>query len=304
MPTQPATSGEHSPLPERPTRDVTIVEVAPRDGLQNYERSIQTAEKIALIDALSDAGCPVIEAASFVNPKAVPLMSDSAEVMRGISRKPGVRYMALVPNRKGLERAMSAGVESIGLFAAATETFSQRNLNASVADALDRFREVARAARGAGIWMRGYVSVAFHCPFSGPVDPADVLTVLNELREMGCDEFALADTNGMAVPEDVGTLVERASSVVPIDRLALHLHDTRGCAVDNAQAGFDSGARIFDGSAGGIGGCPFSPGAPGNVSTERLVEHFERQGQRTGIDASAVMDAYRRHIQKSGNTAY
>jgi isopropylmalate/homocitrate/citramalate synthase len=276
--------------------DVTIVEVAPRDGIQNYDRAIETSQKIAFIDALADAGAPVIEAASFVNPAAVPLMADAAEVMLGITRNPGVRYLALVPNVRGLERALDAGVDSIALFAAATEAFSQANLSASIDDTFVRFEAVVERARENGLWIRGYVSVAFHCPFSGVVPVEQALAVISRVRDLDCDEIVLADTTGMAEPEQVATLMEQTLDLVPANDLALHFHDTRGRAIENIQTGYDLAVRVFDSSAGGIGGCPFSPGAPGNVATELVVEHFERAGVRTGIDAGQIHDAYRRHV--------
>ncbi|MCC6945500.1 MAG: hydroxymethylglutaryl-CoA lyase [Thermomicrobiales bacterium] len=271
---------------------VTIVEVGPRDGLQNHPRDISTAAKIGFIDALSTAGPRVIETTSFVNPKAVPKMADAAEVMDGIQRRPGVRYMALVPNVRGLERALAAGVDAIGLFAAATEEFSRANLNASIDETFVRFAETAQLAKANDVWVRGYISVAFHCPYSGAVAPERVLPVLERLVELGCDEFSLADTTGHATPGDVTALVTAALDVAPVEQLGLHLHDTRGMAIDNVAAGYDAGVTIFDGSSGGIGGCPFSPGAPGNVATESVVDFFERQGIATGIDSSAIRLAY------------
>jgi isopropylmalate/homocitrate/citramalate synthase len=219
-------------------------------------------------------------------------MADAAEVMAGIERRPGVRYMALVPNVRGLERALAAGVDAIGLFAAATEEFSRANLNASIDETFVRFAETAQLAKANDVWVRGYISVAFHCPYSGAVPPERVLPVLERLVELGCDEFSLADTTGHATPGDVTALVTAALDVAPVERLGLHLHDTRGLAIDNVAAGYDAGVRIFDGSSGGIGGCPFSPGAPGNVSTESVVDFFERQGIATGIDSAAVRLAY------------
>jgi len=276
--------------------EVTIVEVAPRDGLQNYERAVETAQKIAFIDALAGAGARVIEAASFVNPAAVPLMADAAAVMAGINRKPDVRYVALVPNIRGLDRAVAARVDSIALFAAATEEFSQANLSASIDAAFRRFEAVMESAGPRGLWVRGYLSVAFHCPFSGHVPVEQALNAIRQLRNLGCDEIALADTTGMAGPDHVNRLVNAALELVPARQLALHFHDTRGRAIDNIQVGYDLGVRVFDSSAGGIGGCPFSPGAPGNVATEAVVDHFEQAGVRTGIAADLVRAAYRRHV--------
>ncbi len=283
-----------------PQPEVTIVEVGPRDGLQNHSRDIPTSSKIGFIDALASTGLRCIETTSFVNPKAVPKMADAIEVMSGIDRRPGVRYMALVPNARGMERALDASVDSIGLFAAATESFSQANLNATIDDTFVRFGEVADIARANGVWMRGYVSVAFHCPYSGKVDVDQVLPVLDRLRELGCDELSLADTTGQASPDDVVALVEASKEVAPIEMLGLHLHDTRGLAIENIATGYDLGIRTFDGSAGGIGGCPFSPGAPGNVATEAVIAYFDRRGIFTGIDAAAVRHAYETWIHAEG----
>ncbi len=278
------------------TPSVSIVEVAPRDGLQNYDRMIITRQKIRFIEALVEAGVRTIEAASFVSPAALPRMADAEQVMAGIERRTGVRYLALTPNVRGLHRALEAGVDSIALFAAASEAFSKANLNASIAETFDRFRAVAGIAADRDIWMRGYVSVAFHCPFSGKVKVEQVLPVVERLRALGCDEIALADTTGKALPEDVSQLLELTESIVPIEQTALHFHDTFGRAIDNVQAGFEAGVRTFDSSAGGIGGCPFSPGAPGNVATEQVVDFFESFGVTTGIDVAGVHNAYHRHI--------
>ncbi len=280
---------------------MTIVEVGPRDGLQNHPQSFSVETKVGFIEALAATGLRCIETTAFVNPKAVPKMADAREVMKLLDRADGVRYMALVPNVRGLEGAIAASVDSIGLFAAATEEFSKANLNASIEETFVRFREVVDRARGEGMWVRAYVSVAFHCPFSGVVAPDQVLPVLERLVELGCDELVLADTTGQATPEMVATLVERSAGVAPLERLALHLHDTRGLALENISAGYDAGVRIFDGSAGGIGGCPFSPGAPGNVATEQVVAHFDRLGIETGVDAALVRNAYDTWIAGAGS---
>ncbi|MGD9712554.1 MAG: hydroxymethylglutaryl-CoA lyase [Thermomicrobiales bacterium] len=279
-----------------PREHVTIVEVGPRDGLQNHARDFSVETKVGFIEALAETGLTCIETVAFVNPRAVPKMADAEAVMTGLHRRPGVRYMALVPNVKGLEGAISASVDSIGIFAAATESFSRANLNASIDQTFGRFADVMLRARQHGMWVRGYLSVAFHCPYSGNVSPEQVLPVLDRLRQLGCDELVLADTTGQAEPDRVRTLVEQASAVVPVASLALHLHDTRGLALDNVAAGYESGIRVFDGSAGGIGGCPFSPGAPGNVATESLVKFFDGQGISTGIDADKVHAAYQTWI--------
>ncbi len=274
----------------------SIVEVGPRDGLQNHAREIDTAAKIGFIEALANAGLRCIETTSFVSPKAVPKMADAFDVMTGVSRRPGVRYMALVPNERGLDRAIEAGVDSIGLFAAATEAFSRANLNASIDETFERFATVVAKAAPAGMWIRGYISVAFHCPYSGVVAVPDAVAVAERLHALGCDEIVLADTTGQAAPEQVRSLVASTQTAIPIDRMALHFHDTRGLAIENVEAGFEGGVRIFDGSAGGIGGCPFSPGAPGNVATEAVVRFFEARGIDTGIDAEAVERAFQTWI--------
>ncbi len=276
---------------------VTIVEVAPRDGLQNHDRSFSTASKIAFVEALAAAGLMVIEAASFVNPKAVPKMSDGGEVMSGVHRQPGVRYLALVPNTRGLERAIAAEVDAIALFAAATEEFSDANLNATIDEVFARFSAVVELARSRSLWVRGYLSVAFHCPFHGVVTVDEALPAIQRLLDLGCDEIALADTTGAATPEQVDRLVAATLNITPPQRLALHCHDTAGLALSNVQAGYERGLRVFDGSAGGIGGCPFSPGAPGNVATESLVRYFAQRGIETGIDGPAVERAYETLLQ-------
>lgn len=275
---------------------VLIVEVGPRDGLQNHPRDISTEDKVGFIDALTAAGLRCIETTSFVSPKAVPKMADAVEVMAGIQRRADTRYMALVPNVRGMERALEAGVDSIGLFAAATEAFSQANLHASMDDAFRRFSEVAEIARRHNVWVRGYLSVAFHCPYSGRVTPDQSLPAFERLQSLGCDELVLADTTGRARPDDVVALLNAAQSCAPVDRIGLHFHDTFGQGLSNIAAGYAAGVRIFDGSAGGIGGCPFSPGAPGNVATESIVEYFEQRGIATGVDAVAVRRAYQTWI--------
>ncbi|CAN5773774.1 hydroxymethylglutaryl-CoA lyase [soil metagenome] len=277
---------------------VSIVEVAPRDGLQNHDFSFSTASKIIFIEDLAAAGLVVIEAASFVNPRAVPKMSDGGEVMSGVDRQPGVRYLALVPNTQGLERAIAAGVDAIALFASATEEFSKANLNASIDDVFARFSAVMDLARSQSLWVRGYLSVAFHCPFHGGVSIDEALPAIQRLADLGCDEIALADTTGSATPEQVDRLVAASLHILPPQKLALHCHDTAGLALSNVQVGYERGLRIFDGSAGGIGGCPFSPGAPGNVATESLVRYFGQRGIETGVDAAAVERAYETLLQR------
>ncbi len=270
---------------------VTIVEVGPRDGLQNESRIVPTAAKIAFIDALSSAGLPVVEATSFVNPTAVPRLADAADVMRGIKRRPGVRYPVLIPNERGFDRALEAVVDAIALFTSATEAFCQANIRCSIDDSFVRFEPVAERALAAGMWVRGYVSVAFDCPYSGPVAAVDAVRVTERLFELGCHEVSIADTIGTATLDGVDALIAALGPSIPLDRIALHFHDTHGQAVANVERAFDLGVRIFDSSAGGLGGCPFAPGAPGNVSTEAVVRAFEQRGIATGVDVAAVTQA-------------
>lgn len=286
-----ADDGRPGLRPEQPVRDVVVVEVGPRDGLQNEAVPVPTEVKIAFVDALAAAGLPVIEATSFVSPRAVPQLADAAEVMTGIRRAPGVRYPVLVPNERGLERALAAGVEAIALFTAATEEFAAANVGATIDGTFERFAPVVATARELGLWVRGYVSVAFGCPYAGAVSPRQVVRIASRLVALECDEICLADTIGTATPETVRETLREAKPVVPSDRLALHFHDTSGLALANVDAGLEHDIRVFDGSAGGLGGCPFAPGAPGNLGTERLARHLEHQGLETGVDADAVADA-------------
>jgi len=253
---------------------IRIVEVGPRDGLQNQAELVPTDVKIAFVDALSACGFEEIEVSSFVSPKWIPQLADAAEVFAGIRRAPGVGYMALVPNEEGLERALAARVDKIAVFTAASETFSQRNTNATIAETLRRFEPVVARA---GVPVRGYISTAFHCPFEGPIAPAKVLPVARALVDLGCSELSIGDTIGKATPDEVRHLLDLLIPLEPPVRLALHLHDTFGRAVENATAAAAMGIRTFDASAGGIGGCPYAPGAVGNVATEALVAAFKGQ---------------------------
>jgi hydroxymethylglutaryl-CoA lyase len=268
---------------------IRIVEVGPRDGLQNEARTVPTDVKIRFIDALSETGLAEIEVTSFVSPKWVPQLADAAEVFAGIRRVPGVIYSALVPNRRGLDGAIAARADKVAVFTAASETFSRRNTNATIAESLDRFRPVLRDAT---MPVRGYVSTAFHCPFEGPVPPNQVLPVVQALFDMGCAEVSIGDTIGKATAGEVRRLLDvllpHCPPGPPPLRLALHFHDTFGQAVDNARVGFGMGVTTFDASAGGIGGCPYAPGAPGNVATQALVSAF--QG-RTGVDLDRLESA-------------
>jgi hydroxymethylglutaryl-CoA lyase len=278
-------------MPNTTADRVTIVEVGPRDGLQNDPRLFPVDARVAFIEALANAGATVIEAGAFVSPKAVPQMASSDEVMRRIDRRPGVRYPALVPNEKGYDRAREVGVDAIALFASATEAFSQANIRASIDESFDRFEPVVNQAKADGVWVRGYVSVAFHCPYAGVTDPNDAIAVAKRLLDLGCDEISIADTIGHAVPAEVDQLLDLALDVIPLEKLGLHLHDTGGRALDNVDAALAHGVTIFDSAAGGMGGCPYAPGAPGNLGTETLVRHLEGRGIATGVDADAVRRA-------------
>jgi hydroxymethylglutaryl-CoA lyase len=270
------------------SRSVTVVEVGPRDGLQNEAVVVPTAAKVELVERLADAGLPVVEVTSFVSPRAVPQLADADAVLPAVRRRPGVRYPVLVPNVRGLERALAAGADAIAVFTAASEAFTQANINMSVAESLHAFAPVLERARAAGMWTRGYVSTAFGCPYQGAVEPADVAGVAGALFELGCDEVSIGDTIGAGRPDQVPEVVAAVTGRVPVERVALHLHDTGGLALENAAAGIAAGVRTFDSSAGGLGGCPFAPGAPGNVATEALVEMLHERGYETGVDLEAV----------------
>ncbi len=271
---------------------VRIVEVGPRDGLQNEAGLVPLAAKIAFVDALSRSGLTEIEATAFVSPKAVPQMADGVDVMQGIVRAPGVRYHALVPNERGLERAIEARTDVAALFTSATEAFCQANIRCSIDESFERFAPVVSGAKAAGMAVRGYLSVAFVCPFSGDVSADDAARVAERLYQLGCDDVCLADTVGRARPEQIEALLVRLREVVPADLLSLHVHDTDGRALDNIDAALELGIRAFDGATGGLGGCPFAPGAPGNVATERVVEHLHRRGFATGVDPAALSAAF------------
>ncbi len=265
---------------------VRLLEVGPRDGLQNEAARIPTPVKVAFIDALTAAGHSQVEITSFVRPDMIPQLDDAVEVCAAITRKPGVRYVALVPNVKGLERALACDLTAFGLFTAATDTFSHRNTNIDVAGSLERLRAVAQAARAAappGVWLRGYISVCFVCPYEGVVPTAKVLEVVRALDAMGVDEIGISDTIGAATPRDIERVVSAALTVVPIERIALHLHDTYGMALANIAAGLRLGVRSFDASSGGLGGCPYAPGATGNVATEDVLHFLAGEGHDTGV---------------------
>ena len=270
---------------------VEIFEVGPRDGLQNEAREIPVAEKIALVNMLSRAGFKRIECASFVSPKWVPQMAGSADVLAGITRAPGVSYAALTPNMRGFADAVAARADEIAIFGSASEGFSKANINASIAESLDRFRPIAEAAVDRGIPMRGYVSCVVECPYDGPTNPADVARVTAELRDMGCYEISLGDTIGRAQPEQITSMLKSVLGECPADKLAGHYHDTGGRACDNIEASLALGLRVFDAAVGGLGGCPYAPGAAGNVATEAVIERVEALGYTTGLDSTIIAEA-------------
>lgn len=267
---------------------VEIFEVGPRDGLQNEKRQIPTAEKIALIDTLSKAGFSRIEVASFVSPKWVPQMADSAEVLAGINRAPGVRYAALTPNMRGFEGAVAAKADEVAIFGSASEGFSKANINATIEESLARFAPVAEAAKAAGMPLRGYISCVIDCPYDGPVDPAQVANLAARLFEMGCYEISLGDTIGQATPEAIEAMLKAVCDVVPAAKLAGHYHDTAGRAVENIEASLARGLRVFDAAVGGLGGCPYAPGAKGNVATEKVARRLAALGYDTGLDMAVL----------------
>ncbi len=269
---------------------VTVYEVGPRDGLQNESAAVPAAAKVALIERLAAAGLPFVEATSFVSPRAVPQLADADEVLAALRRRPGVRYPVLVPNLRGLERALAAGADAVAVFTAASEPFARANINMTIAESLLAFAPVLERARAEGLWTRGYVSTAFGCPYQGAVEPPVVAGVAAALRKLGCDEISIGDTIGVGRPEQVTEVVAAVSGSVPLAQIALHLHDTGGRALENVAAGLEAGVRTFDSSAGGLGGCPFAPGAPGNLATEALVGFLHEHGFTTGVDVDAVRE--------------
>ena len=284
------------PPPVTLPKTVEIVEVGPRDGLQNEPDFVPTEHKARFIELLAQSGLTRIEVTSFVHPKAVPQLADAADLTAALRQHPNVRYSALVPNLKGLERALAAGIREVAVFTGATDSFTQHNINMTVAESIDAFRPVLALAREQRITVRGYVSVCFGCPNEGAVSPAAVLKVAQQLLDLGVHELSIGDTIGVAtpsqVPEVIGPLIEHAG----LERLALHFHDTHGAALANVRAALALGIRVFDSSAGGLGGCPYAPGAPGNLATEQLVALLDSLGIRTGVDPARVAGATR-HIR-------
>ena len=271
---------------------VTVVEVGPRDGLQNEKGFVPTAVKVAFVEALAEAGLPVVETTAFVSPRAIPQLADSAEVFTRVRKRPGTRYPVLVPNERGLARALAAGAREIALFTAATDTFNVRNVNATVEESFARFAPVLARAKREGVRVRGYVSTAFGCPYEGKVDPAKAALVAARLFAAGCEEVSLGDTIGVAVPSQVTDVLGRTKEAgIPIERIALHMHDTRGTALANVVEGLREGVRVFDSSAGGLGGCPYAPGAAGNLATEDLLYLLHGMGWETGVDLEKVSAA-------------
>ncbi len=272
-------------------KSVEIVEVGPRDGLQNEPQSLPAAVKVALIGKLAEAGCRVIEAGAFVSPKWVPQMADTAEVLAALPRRPGLRYPVLVPNMKGLERALACGVEEIAVFGAASETFSQRNINCSIAESLERFRPVCAAALSEGLRLRGYVSCVLGCPYEGAVPVDRVAEVAAALADMGCAEVSLGDTIGVGTPLKAKAMLSAVAARVPLERLAVHFHDTYGQALANILACLELGVATVDAAVAGLGGCPYAKGASGNVATEDVVYLLDGLGIETGIDLDRLAAA-------------
>lgn len=281
---------------------VRIVEVGPRDGLQNEPGTVPLAAKVALIDALADAGLKVIESGSFVSPKWVPQMADTADVLAAISRRPGVSYPVLTPNMKGLELAMAAGVAEVAVFGAASEAFSAKNINCSIAESLERFRPVAEAARAAGIAVRGYVSCVLGCPYQGEVPLSKVVEVSQALVAMGCYEVSLGDTIGVGTPDKARAMAQAVAEAIGVGRTALHFHDTYGQALANVLACLDLGIATVDASVSGLGGCPYAKGASGNLATEDLVFMLDGLGIETGVDLGKLAAAGRAITRALGRT--
>ena len=278
--------------PGLPTQ-VTVVEVGPRDGLQNESTQVQTPDKIGFVDRLTAAGLPAIEVSAFVSPRWVPRMADATDVMAGITRRQGVRYSALVPNVRGLERAVAAGVTEVGIFAAASESFSHKNINQSIDESFVTYAEVCAEAARQEIAVRGYLSTSFGCPFEGAVAPEQVVTLTRRLLDLGVFEVAVSDTIGVAHPGLVRRLLDTLLGPVPVNRVALHFHDTRGMALANVLVALEYDITTFDASAGGLGGCPYAPGATGNLATEELIYMLDGLGIETGVELEAVVEASR-----------
>jgi len=272
---------------------VTLFEMGARDGLQNESEIVPSDAKVAFIDMLSETGLRWIEATSFVSPKAIPQLADAGDVFARIRKAPGVRYPVLVPNLKGYERAKAAGADAIAVFTAASEHFTKRNINMTIDESLDTFRDVVRAAKSDGMWVRGYVSTAFGSPFGDTVTPHMVVDVCEKLMAMGCSELSVGDTIGVGVPSQVDELIPLLRQTIPLESIAFHFHDTRGTALANVYAALRHGIVKFDSSSGGLGGCPYAPGATGNVGTEDVLYLLHQMGVETGVDLAKVRAASR-----------
>jgi len=270
--------------------EVTIYEVGPRDGLQNEPEVVSSDAKVELVTRLADAGLRRIEVTSFVSPQWIPQLADGDEVARRAPRREGVRYSALVPNMRGYQRFLASGLPTAAFFVSASETHNRKNVNRGVREHLDRFRPVAERARSDGISLRAYLSTVCGCPYEGAVAAPRVVALVRDLLDLGADEISLGDTIGVGTPDQVQSLVKAVGEVAPLEKIALHLHDTYGRALANARAGYESGIRIFDSSLGGLGGCPYAPGASGNAATEDLVDLLEASGVATGVDLDALVE--------------
>ncbi|MCK5481629.1 MAG: hydroxymethylglutaryl-CoA lyase [Gammaproteobacteria bacterium] len=284
---------------------ITIVEVGPRDGLQNEKQILLATTKIELINRLANCGVPVIEAGSFVSPKWVPQMADTESVLTGLTPLPGTRYPVLVPNLTGFERAIQSGAKEIAVFTAASESFTRRNINCSIDESITRLEPVAEQAKASGIRVRGYVSCVLGCPYEGEIEATAVAAVCDQLMQLGCDEISLGDTIGTGTPAVANALVKTVSSVVPIKQLAVHFHDTYGQALANILACLDAGIRIVDSSVSGLGGCPYAKGASGNVASEDVVYMLHGLGFATGIDLDALAntgDWISKQLQRPNNS--
>ena len=272
---------------------VTVVEVGPRDGLQNEAVLVSTADKIAFVDLLTTAGLPVVEVSAFVSPKWVPQMADASDVFAGITRRAGTRYTALVPNLSGLDRAMAAGVTEVAIFAAASDAFSRKNINQTINESLLTYKQVCDRALASGVRVRGYLSTAFGCPFEGDVPPERVVDVAQRLIALGVFEVSVSDTIGIAHPGQVRRVLDAVLKALPVDQVALHFHDTRGTALANVLTALPFGVTTFDASAGGLGGCPYAPGAAGNLATDDLIYMLNGLGIETGVLLTALSEASR-----------
>lgn len=274
-----------------PVQTVKIVEVGPRDGLQNEKALIVTPTKLDFIHKLADAGLQFIEVTSFVHPKAIPQLSDALEVVKGLQPRAGVHYSALVPNMKGLDRALESGIREIAVFTAASNTFTQHNINMTIDESFEAFKPVVARALQEGMFVRGYISTAFYCPYEGKIEKEPVLDVCQRLLDLGVHELSIGDTIGQAVPDDVRTTMSHLLKTLPLEKTAMHFHDTNGLAIENVEASLELGISIFDSSAGGLGGCPYAPGASGNLSTDALVHFLHSKGIHTGIDEAKLAEA-------------